>query len=187
MFRSMLVKSGLDPASDVTIKYAADPTQAAQMLLSGQSKSAVLSEAVATSVILKTKDGSNPCDGSSISALLGKRSTESVRALPISGHLCHCGGVGQAGRGGRVQVPVREGRGVDGGESEGGGRSVREAAAAAGVERGADGGILQEHQMGLRVGARCPCRSRGFSTHNSRCCLRRWWGKLPDDGFYYKP
>lgn len=60
MFRTMLKKAGLDPASDVTIMYAADPTQAAQMLLAGQAQNAVLSEAVATSVVLKTKDAAQP-------------------------------------------------------------------------------------------------------------------------------
>ncbi len=42
------------------MRYATDPTQAAQLLLSGQVENAVLSEALATAVILQTKDTAKP-------------------------------------------------------------------------------------------------------------------------------
>jgi NitT/TauT family transport system substrate-binding protein len=57
MFQYLAKKQGLDPQKDFQIKYASDPTQAAQLLLAGQAQNAVLSEPLATSVLLKTKDG----------------------------------------------------------------------------------------------------------------------------------
>ena len=46
MFQYIATKEGLDPATDFDLRYAADPTQAAQLLLSGQVDNAVLSEAL---------------------------------------------------------------------------------------------------------------------------------------------
>ena len=60
MFRTMLKRAGLDPEKDVAITYVSDPTQAAQMFLAGKAENVVLSEAVASSVILKTKDAARP-------------------------------------------------------------------------------------------------------------------------------
>jgi NitT/TauT family transport system substrate-binding protein len=60
MFQYIATKEGLDPAADFDLRYAADPTQAAQLLLSGQVDNAVLSEALTTSVILQSKDAPEP-------------------------------------------------------------------------------------------------------------------------------
>ncbi len=59
-FQYIVTKEGLDPAQDFDLRYAADPTQAAQLLLSGQVDNAVLSEALATAVLLQTKDAEKP-------------------------------------------------------------------------------------------------------------------------------
>lgn len=56
MFQALAAKEGLDPTTGFDLRYAADPTQAAQLLLSGQVQNAVLSEALATSVLLQSKD-----------------------------------------------------------------------------------------------------------------------------------
>jgi len=53
MFQTVLKVQGIDPNKDLTIFYAADPVQAAQLLLSGKDKYALLSEPSATSVIIK--------------------------------------------------------------------------------------------------------------------------------------
>jgi NitT/TauT family transport system substrate-binding protein len=53
IFQTVLKEQGLDPNKDVDIFYAADPVQAAALLLSGKEKYALLSEPSATSVILK--------------------------------------------------------------------------------------------------------------------------------------
>lgn len=53
IFQAVLEKQGLDPNTDITIIYAPDPVQGAQLLLTGQENYALLSEPSATSVILK--------------------------------------------------------------------------------------------------------------------------------------
>jgi NitT/TauT family transport system substrate-binding protein len=60
MFQYLATKEGLDPAKDFNLRYATDPTEAAQLLLAGQVKNAVLSEPLATAVILQTKDKPAP-------------------------------------------------------------------------------------------------------------------------------
>jgi NitT/TauT family transport system substrate-binding protein len=60
MFQYLATKEGLDPANDFALRYATDPTQAAQLLVAGEVDNAVLSEALATSVILQTKDKEVP-------------------------------------------------------------------------------------------------------------------------------
>ena len=60
MFQYIAKAGGLDPQKDFKLRYATDPTQAAQLLLSGQVENAVLSEALATAVILQTKTAAKP-------------------------------------------------------------------------------------------------------------------------------
>ena len=52
MFQSLCQQSGLQPGKDITITYAPDPIQASQFLLNGNAKYVLLSEPSATSVIL---------------------------------------------------------------------------------------------------------------------------------------
>jgi NitT/TauT family transport system substrate-binding protein len=60
MFQYIVKKQGLDPAKDFDLRYATDPTQAAQLFLAGKVNNAVLSEALVTSVILQTKSDAKP-------------------------------------------------------------------------------------------------------------------------------
>jgi len=60
MFQYLAGKEGLDPAVDFDLRYAADPTQAAQLLLAGEVDNAVLGEALATAVVLQSKDSERP-------------------------------------------------------------------------------------------------------------------------------
>ncbi len=60
MFQYIVKKEGLDPNKDFDLRYATDPTQAAQLLLAGKVDNAVLSEALATSVILQTQSDAKP-------------------------------------------------------------------------------------------------------------------------------
>ena len=55
IFRYTLTKQGINPDKDIEIYYAPDPVQAAQLILSGREKYALLSEPSATSVIIKAK------------------------------------------------------------------------------------------------------------------------------------
>ena len=52
MFQSLCQQSGLDITKDITIKYAPDPIQASQSLLKGTDNYVLLSEPSATSVIM---------------------------------------------------------------------------------------------------------------------------------------
>jgi NitT/TauT family transport system substrate-binding protein len=60
MFQYIATKEGLDPQTDFELRYAGDPTSAAQLLMAGEVQNAVLSEALATSVLLQTKDAEKP-------------------------------------------------------------------------------------------------------------------------------
>jgi NitT/TauT family transport system substrate-binding protein len=60
MLQYIAKAEGLDPQKDFKVRYATDPTQAAQLLVSGQVQNAVLSEALATAVILQTKTTAKP-------------------------------------------------------------------------------------------------------------------------------
>ena len=60
MFQYIAKKEGLDPQKDFKLRYATDPTQAAQLLLSGQVDNAVLSEALSTAAILQSKSTDKP-------------------------------------------------------------------------------------------------------------------------------
>jgi NitT/TauT family transport system substrate-binding protein len=60
MFQYIAKAEGLDPQKDFDIRYTPDPTQAAQLLLSGQVQNAVLSEALATAAELQTKTAAKP-------------------------------------------------------------------------------------------------------------------------------
>jgi NitT/TauT family transport system substrate-binding protein len=57
MFQYLAKKQGLDVEKDLKVTYAADPTQAAQLLLAGRAQNAVLSEPLSTSVLLQTTGG----------------------------------------------------------------------------------------------------------------------------------
>ena len=56
MFQFIAKKEGLDPLKDFTVRYASDPTQASQLLLSGQVQNAVLSEPMATASLLQSQN-----------------------------------------------------------------------------------------------------------------------------------
>ena len=60
MFQYIAKAARLDPLKAFKVRYAADPIQAAQLLVSGQVENAVLSEAQATAVLLQTKDTAKP-------------------------------------------------------------------------------------------------------------------------------
>ena len=55
MFQSLCKQAGMDPAKDLTIFYTPDPVQASQRLLTGQDAYVLLSEPSATSAIEKGK------------------------------------------------------------------------------------------------------------------------------------
>jgi len=60
MFQYIAKAQGLDSQKDFELRYAADPTQAAQLLLTGQAENGVISEALATAVVLQTATAEKP-------------------------------------------------------------------------------------------------------------------------------
>ena len=60
MFQFLASEGGLDPAKDFGLRYATDPTEASQLLLAGEVRNAVLSEPLATAVLLQSKDDPVP-------------------------------------------------------------------------------------------------------------------------------
>ncbi len=60
MFQYIAKSQGLDPQKDFELRYATDPTQAAQLLLTGQADNGVISEALATAVLLQTATAEKP-------------------------------------------------------------------------------------------------------------------------------
>ena len=58
MFQYLVTARGLDPADDFDLRYAVDPTEASQLLLAGEVDNAVLSEPLATAVLLQSEDRS---------------------------------------------------------------------------------------------------------------------------------
>ncbi len=56
MFQFLAAERDLDPVKDFELRYAADPTEASQLLLAGEVQNAVLSEPLATAVLLQSKD-----------------------------------------------------------------------------------------------------------------------------------
>lgn len=96
MFQYIAMKEGLDPEKDFDLQYVSDPTQAAQLLLAGKVDNAVLSEALATAVLLQTKTAEKPlrkafafdaawakaAGGSALSAIAGTVATATVMDKP---------------------------------------------------------------------------------------------------------
>jgi len=85
MFQYIVKKAGLDPAKDFDLRYAADPTQAAQLFLAGQVDNAVLSEALATSVILQTASDAKPARRALAFDTAWAEAAGSSKGTPIAG------------------------------------------------------------------------------------------------------
>ncbi len=96
MFQYMAKKEGLDPEKDFKLQYVSEPTQAAQLLMSGKVENAVLSEALATAAVLQSKSAEKPLSkafafdaawakatgGSAPSTIAGTVATERIMDKP---------------------------------------------------------------------------------------------------------
>lgn len=60
MFQFLATERGLDPTTDFELRYVTAPTEAAQLLLAGEVQNAILSEPLATAVLLQSKDREVP-------------------------------------------------------------------------------------------------------------------------------
>jgi NitT/TauT family transport system substrate-binding protein len=184
MFQYIAKSEGLDPQKDFDLRYTPDPTQAAQLLLSGQVQNAVLSEALATAVELQTKTAAKPlhralafddawaeASGEATSPIAGTVATSSVLDKPEV-----------------VRAFIRE----------------YEAAVQWMVDNPAEAGKLVETQL-PQLGLKAPVMTASLqnitwdytAAADARASLEAFYqalselspdvigGKLPDDGFYY--
>lgn len=187
MFRSMLMKAGLDPAADVTIKYAADPTQAAQMLLAGQARIAVLSEAVTTSVILKTKDTPAPARrvldfGSTWGSLFG-----AGYYTPIAGTCATSAVLDQPAVVAEFTAQYQKAVEWTAANPKEAGELIEKQL----PQLGLSGALMAESSKNIMWNFVAASDARAdlenFYTQLQTLSPEVVGGKLPDDGFYYKP
>lgn len=60
LYQLVASSHGLNPFTDIELQYAANPQQAAQLILSGRVTTAALTEPIATTVLLQTMDTERP-------------------------------------------------------------------------------------------------------------------------------
>lgn len=85
MFQYLAEAEGLDHQKDFALRYAADPTQASQLLLAGQVENAVLSEALTTAVLLQSRSTEKPLYRSLAFDKAWKKAVGEGAATPIAG------------------------------------------------------------------------------------------------------
>jgi NitT/TauT family transport system substrate-binding protein len=85
LYQYVCTKQVLDPFDDFDLQYAANPQQAAQMLLSGEVNHAVLPEPLATAVLLQTKDSETPLHRSVRFETEWAKATGGESKTPIAG------------------------------------------------------------------------------------------------------
>lgn len=85
MFQFLAKKEGLDPAKDFALRYVSDPPQASQLLLAGEVDNAVLSEALATAVVLQSKSQERPLRKAFAFNEAWTKATSGEEETPIAG------------------------------------------------------------------------------------------------------
>jgi NitT/TauT family transport system substrate-binding protein len=187
MFQYIATKEGLDPLKDFKLRYVTDPTQAAQLLLSGQVQNAVLSEALATAAILQSKSSAKPlrralafdkawaqaAGGSALSPIAGTVATASVMDKPEV--------VAAFQREYKAAVewmlanPEEAGKLIE--------TSLPELGLKAGPMTASLQNITWKHTPAAEARASLEAFYRALSELSPEVI----GGKLPDDGFYYAP
>ncbi len=149
-FQYIVKKEGLDPVKDFKLRYAADPTQAAQLLVSGQVDNAVLSEALATAVVLQTKDAEKPLRKVLAFDKAWETAAGPGATSPIAGTVATPNVLGRPDVDRRLPARIRGRRRVDagqprGGRPVGGDRTARSGTQSPGDDRRAQGHHLEVH------------------------------------------
>ncbi len=188
MFQFLAKKEGLDPEKDFQLRYAPDPTQAAQLLLSGQVENAVLSEALATSVILQTKDQENPLRR----ALAFDKAWAAATGVNVDQALTPIAGtVVTASVMDKPEVVAAFMREYEKavawmvGDPEGAGKLVETELPELGLKAGPMTAALKSITWRFTPSADARPRLEAFYQALSELSPEVIGGKLPDDGFYY--
>lgn len=191
MFRFLAMKAGLDPDKDFQLRYAPDPTQAAQLLLAGEVDNAVLSEALATSVIMQTKDAEKPVHRAlafdkAWAATTGA-AAGAAALTPIAGTVATASVMDKPAV---VAAFLREYEKAVAwmlGDPEGAGKLVETELPQLGLKAAPMTAALKSITWQFTPSSEARPALDAFYTTLSELSSEVIGGKLPDDGFYYAP
>jgi NitT/TauT family transport system substrate-binding protein len=192
MFQYLATKEGLDPGEDFALRYATDPTQAAQLLVAGKVQNAVLSEALATAVILQTKDSATPLRKAlafdeAWAAAAGEPTTGEPARTPIAGVVATAGVLDKPAV---VAAFEREyAAAVEWmlANPEAAGQLVETELPQLGLKAAVMNASLQSITWAHTPAAEARASLEAFYTALMELSPEVIGGKLPDDGFYYAP
>jgi NitT/TauT family transport system substrate-binding protein len=192
MFQYLAMKEGLDPGKDFALRYATDPTQAAQLLMAGEVQNAVLSEALATAVILQTKDSATPLHKAlafdeAWAAAAGESATGESARTPIAGVVAAAGVLDKPEV---ITAFEREyAAAVEWmlANPEAAGQLVETELPQLGLKAAVMTASLQSITWAHTPAAEARASLEAFYTALMELSPEVIGGKLPDDGFYYAP
>jgi NitT/TauT family transport system substrate-binding protein len=187
MFQFLTKQEGLDPTKDFKLRYAADPTQAAQLLLAGQVDNAVLSEALATAVLLQTKTAEKPLRKAFAFDAAWIQATTRSDDTPIAGTVATAGAMDKPGV---LMAFEREYKAaVDWmlADPEAAGQLVETELPQLGLKAAVMTASLQGITWKYTPAAEARQYLERFYGNLSELSPEVIGGKLPDDGFYYTP
>jgi len=187
MFQYIATKEGLDPQKDFKLRYATDPTQAAQLLLSGQVDNAVLSEALATAAISQSTSSTKPLRRALAFDKAWARAAGGSALSPIAGT------VATAGVMDKPEVVAAFQREYQGAvewmlaNPEEAGRLIETNLPDLGLKADMMTASLQNITWKYVPAAEARASLEAFYRALSELSPEVIGGKLPDDGFYYAP
>jgi NitT/TauT family transport system substrate-binding protein len=187
MFQYIAKKQGLDPQKDFKLRYATDPTQAAQLLLSGQVQNAVLSEALATVAILQSKSSTKPLHRALAFDKAWAQAAGDAALSPIAGTVVTAGVMD------KPQVVAAFEREYEAAvewmlaNPDDAGRLVETSLPQLGLKAAPMTASLQNITWKYTPAAEARPSLEAFYRALSELSPEVIGGKLPDDGFYYSP
>ena len=187
MFQYIVKKQGLDPEKDFKLRYATDPTQAAQLLIAGQADNAVLSEALSTAVVLQTRTAAKPLRKALAFDAAWEQAAGSTEQPPIAGT---CATASVMDRPDVIAAFEREYQAAVEwmlANPEAAGQLVETKLPQLGLKAAAMTASLKSITWQYTPAAEARPRLEAFYTALSELSPQVIGGKLPDDGFYYKP
>ncbi|MFH1833407.1 MAG: ABC transporter substrate-binding protein [bacterium] len=187
MFQYIATKEGLDPQEDFQLRYATDPTQAAQLLLSGQVESAVLSEALATAAILQSKSTDKPLRRAFAFDKAWARAAGGSALSPIAGTVATAGVMDKPEVVAAFQREYQAAVDWMLANPEEAGRLMETSLPELGLKAAPMTAALQNITWEYTPAAEARASLEAFYQALSGLSPEIIGGRLPDDGFYYSP
>jgi len=187
MFQFLAMKEGLDPAKDFDLRYVADPPQASQLLLAGQVENAVLSEALATAVVLQSKNQEKPLRKAFAFDEAWRKATSGDEDTPIAGTVVTARVMARPDV---VAVFEREYAAALGwmlSDPEAAGQLVETELPQLGLKAPVMTAALKGITWKYRPASEARPYLEQFYTHLMELSPEVIGGQLPDDGFYFAP